>query len=327
MNYYLYHRAIGKILTTNGWKSHEELTKKAEKIIGIPSKKSPMAILESLKSVLSKKDVGQMVMLKEENLKKTWPKVQGNSENALAIAETNVAPLKEFFKSNYSLTYLDSPSAVPLIKEKPAKPTKKTKSPSLTPAKTPEPVINSLKNKNTNPIVKPEENPLPPKVEEILKTPASQLSIHSALTKDKQLTKVMEEQKLKSLRSSFSVEDYEFTQNIADAAENLRSAFEKVEEITTYYAELLKVIESQIEDELHFIEFSPVEVDTSILAFQRLQDLRMKRRCTKDSIAIADILVKTCGKDASHKLDQAMEKIETFDRRSYLLRAPEDFTH
>lgn len=170
--------------------------------------------------------------------------------------------------------------------------------------------------------------PRPQAVTDILEKPTQELDLNSGLSQEREMIKMFkqfDEEEMLSLKSNFKVGDYEFAKEITTMTTMFQRVFSHAEEITLYYDTLLKEIEQQIEDELHFVEFSAVNVEVSVITFQKLQDLRLKRRCVKDSIVIANLLLKTNLSEGVSKLQKVAERISDMDDRSYLVKQPDEF--
>lgn len=137
----------------------------------------------------------------------------------------------------------------------------------------------------------------------------------------------LDEEKYLTLKSSLSVETYQLPQQLLSAATSLSEILQQIQDISTYYPQLLKDIDAQIEDELHYLEFTTIPPEESAQLLARLQNLRIKRRYLKDSIYIANLLPSERLASFAKNLNGVSQKIKSLDKREYQVRAPEDFPH
>lgn len=151
--------------------------------------------------------------------------------------------------------------------------------------------------------------------------------LHQNFNSKKQYTAVREDGKIILENSTLTFDGYQLAQDIDQAAQLLDKIFHHIEDISKHYGDALRNIEAQISDELHFIEFADADTTRCVKSYKRLQELRVKRRCVKDSMLMANLLVRTMGKELPKKLCNVSEKINHLDQRTYEVRVPEEFQH
>lgn len=151
--------------------------------------------------------------------------------------------------------------------------------------------------------------------------------LHRNFSSKKQYSAVKEGGKIILENSTLTFDGYQLAQDIDAAAQLLDKIFHHIEDISKHYGDALRDIEAQISDELHFVEFADVDACRCVKSYKRLQDLRVKRRCLKDSMLMANLLVRTMGKELPKKLSNVSEKINHLDERTYEVRVPNEFQH
>ncbi len=121
---------------------------------------------------------------------------------------------------------------------------------------------------------------------------------------------------------------YPLTNDINTFIATYEKILQSITEINENYHRFLKKVDLQIEDELHFIEFSQDEnIKTIELIYTRLKDLRVKRRYIKDYILLAESMSEVLSNDYLKKLYEMQEAIHKLENRSYVLRDPDSFCH
>lgn len=76
-----------------------------------------------------------------------------------------------------------------------------------------------------------------------------------------------------------------------------------------------KIVDGQIQDELHYIEFARCNAYQGWLSWKRLQTLRQQRRSIKNELSVLDtILNKQVGQVSTNDIHKAIEKL---DNRHY----------
>lgn len=89
----------------------------------------------------------------------------------------------------------------------------------------------------------------------------------------------------------------------------------------------LSVADREIMDELHFLEFNQLGAADGFRVYQRLRDLRLKRRGIKDSAIIATYLSDLLSGIDRETLADFWERLNALRSRKYRLRAPDSFAH
>ena len=89
----------------------------------------------------------------------------------------------------------------------------------------------------------------------------------------------------------------------------------------------LSTVDKEIQDELHFLEFNRLGAAEGYLVYQRLRELRTKRRNVKDSAIIATYLTELLCGITQNKLSDFHSRLEKLRSRKYKLREPEYFIH
>lgn len=311
--YYYYNQFLRAILTAERWATADDLQSRSRSFITLQSSEVAKDVLNRLKLAFGKDASKYIILMKESTVRVTekWPdKMPGAKENEIEIVanhgriighllqqEAGNVQLRE---SRFLFPTADDPENIQ-----------------------PPTVVDVLPM-------------LPPKEEELENTIFSDYiegrnldftEIHRNFSEKKQISMIEEDGKTIFLKSSLSFDGYHLTQDIGDAAFLLGKIFKNIEDICLNYGGTLRDLDAQISDELHFIEFADMGDSSSAKSYKRLQDLRVKRRCVKDSMKIADLLVKTIGTDLPDKLSYVSDKITNWDERSYMVRVPEEFKH
>lgn len=91
--------------------------------------------------------------------------------------------------------------------------------------------------------------------------------------------------------------------------------------------ERISTADREIMDELHYVEFNQLNAAEGFKVFQRLHELRLKRRAAKDSAIIATYLAELIPYINQERLDTFWAKLNGLKSRKYALREPETFIH
>lgn len=91
--------------------------------------------------------------------------------------------------------------------------------------------------------------------------------------------------------------------------------------------EHISTADREIMDELHYAEFNQLNAAEGFKVFQRLRELRQKRRMAKDSAIIATYLAELIPYINQDRLDTFWAKLNGMKSRKYALREPETFIH
>lgn len=89
----------------------------------------------------------------------------------------------------------------------------------------------------------------------------------------------------------------------------------------------LSTADREIMDELHFLEFNQLNAVEGFKVYQRLRDLRLKRRGVKDSALIAGFLDELLVGINQSRLNEMHNRLAGLRSRKYALREPETFAH
>lgn len=305
--YYFFNRGLDAVLTTKGWVEIDQLSTTPASLLGFEKKQNPPSVLQGLVAKCGKKYTKHTALLKEASLANNRPvpiAVQATQKKMLL---DHWQPLVQYLlNSKENVQKTDSKRLFPL--KTPPKVVPSTVEP---PIFTPPPAPINLAPPPT-----PVQQPVTPKETPPLPFP-----------QERQIEHLIDEETILALKSNLKVENYELSKNILSATASLTRIYQQTEEISTYYKVLLQRLDAQIEDELHYIEFTPLDPVSSDKIVRHLQDLRLKRRFIKDSIYMASMLTKGNGKEFTQQLTQISEKIQQLDQRKYLVRAPDDFQH
>lgn len=91
--------------------------------------------------------------------------------------------------------------------------------------------------------------------------------------------------------------------------------------------ERISTADREIMDELHYLEFNQLNAVDGFKVYQRLKDLRLKRRAAKDSAIIATYLSELIPYINQERLDTFWARLNGLKSRKYTLREPDTFIH
>lgn len=109
--------------------------------------------------------------------------------------------------------------------------------------------------------------------------------------------------------------------------ETLETAVSFRDNAPTTVSEQLSIADREILDEMHFLEFNQLNAANGFKVYQRLHDLRLKRRAAKDSAIIATFMTDLLAGIDREKLSKYQARLQGLRSRQYLLREPELFEH
>lgn len=89
----------------------------------------------------------------------------------------------------------------------------------------------------------------------------------------------------------------------------------------------IKMVENQILDELHFIEFDTEGLGNPQEVYQRLHELRQMRRRLKDDLILSEMIQELFKPLTSEALEGTLETVASLSHRVYRLRAPGEHPH
>ncbi len=313
--YYFYNQFLETILTAERWATAEDLLQRPHSFLSSPSLDIGKEVLTRLKTAFGKDAVKYIVLLKEDRAKKPnkWPAnlptSKGDPKGMVAFHGAIITHLLQHERGTVQLR--ESSSLFPM--------------PNGGGASAPV-IVEDVKifdqvMENVTVEVVPTVTDLPQK--KVLNFQ----ELHQQFEEKKRLSTVEEDGRTVMLKSSHSFQGYQLTKDIREASHIMDKVFQDMEDILVNYGQVLRDLDAQIEDELHFVEFADVDASRCVKSYKRLQELRVKRRCVKDSMQLADLLVKNLGTDLAKRLNHVSDKINHLDERMYTLRVPEEFKH
>lgn len=313
--YYFYNQFLESILTAERWATAKDLKCRPHSFLSTPTLAGGKEVLQRLKVAFGKENVKYIILLKEDRAKKTskWPVKMPNSKaNATIIVANHGAFITHLLQNEGGLVQLrESSSLFPLPNG--GGPTAPV-------------VVEDVRIFDQ--VVPNVTVEVMPTVENIhYESHLDYGKLHRQFGKEKKITILQDDSKNILLRSSHSFTEYTMVEEMNEASALLTKVYQNIEEIFLHYGEELHRIDSQIEDELHYIEFSDANASHCSKAYKRLQELRVKRRCIKDSIQLAELMAQNLGSDLPQRMKQISEKINQWDERSYMVRVPEEFNH
>lgn len=312
--YYFYNQSLRAILTAERWANAQDLQSRPHSFLTVSTLEGGKEVLNSLKTNFGKDTVKFVILLKEERAKKTtkWPSPlpHGGGDSADMVAKHG--------------------SIVAFLLQNPKKLVQLRESSTLFPLSNTsytEPVVVEAVHIFDTVLTDVPMEFLSSSGEEPSKSDLDFGQVHSQFTAKKKSTQMVGDDGDITLKSSLNFQDYQLTQDVREISHMIAQVFDNVEDICMNYGEILRNLDAQIEDELHFIEFFDVDASRCVKAYKRLQELRVKRRCVKDSMQLADLFVKQLGTDLPQRLSHISEKIEHWDKRNYTVRVPDEFKH
>ncbi len=313
--FYFYNQFLETILTAERWATAEDLQSRPHSFLSSPTLAEGKEVLSRLKSAFGRENAKYIMLLKEERAKKAskWPtRVPTSKGNATIMTANHGAIITHLLKNERGFVHLrESSSLFPL------------------PQSGGESVPVVVEDVQLFDVILPQVTVevMPELTEETPKKEINFHEIHRNFGEEKQLSMVEADGKVAFLKSSLQFSGYKLAEEINEVNGKLQGIYQDIDDIFRSYGDILHHIDSQIEDELHFIEFSTVSASQCIHSYRHLQELRVKRRCIKDSIQLAELLAQNLGTDLPQRLSHVSEKIQQWDQRSYMLRVPEEFNH
>lgn len=129
------------------------------------------------------------------------------------------------------------------------------------------------------------------------------------------------------IKNEFHYETNDFVEESLMLLKKSEEIYRKSQEILSSYDEILNEVESQISDELHYIEFNRLDATSALEFSNNLHELRNKRRTLKDCLFTANLMVKQFDDEKIERLNHIQSKLEHLGDRSYIVRSPENFNH
>ncbi|MFI3254616.1 MAG: hypothetical protein R3Y63_09810 [Eubacteriales bacterium] len=314
--YYFYNQFLESILTAERWASAQDLQSRPYSFLTCPDLDKGKEVLRSLKSTFDKEQIRHIILLKEERAKKPakWPTALENPQgDESKIVEIHSGIVAYLLQTQGTFVQLRESSALFSL------PNHNNASPPV--------VVEDVRIfdqvlKNVTVEVLPLVTEVPEERE-----PLNFESVHSQFNAQKKSSQVIRQEDGILLKGSLRFHDYQLALDIVQISQLLSDVFENIEEIALHYGGLLRDVDAQIEDQLHFIEFFDLDANRCVTAYKRLQELRVKRRCIKDSMQLADLLVKQLGNDFPQRLHHISKKITHWDERTYAVRVPDEFQY
>ena len=99
------------------------------------------------------------------------------------------------------------------------------------------------------------------------------------------------------------------------------------EQVEAFTNSRLSTVDREIQDEMHFLEFNQVNAMEGFKIYQRLRELRLKRREVKDSAIIGSYLEDLLAGIGREKLAEMRKRLAGLRSRKYALREPGSFVH
>ena len=121
--------------------------------------------------------------------------------------------------------------------------------------------------------------------------------------------------------------DNELAAKAVKLCEVLMDVKEYIEEANKVRGSRQSKIELQIQDELHYIEFTRLGTVDGYRCYQRLRQLRLERRKIKDTYEIIDRINLLLGHIAKGDVASMTAFINGMSTRGYRLRMPNEFEH
>lgn len=107
----------------------------------------------------------------------------------------------------------------------------------------------------------------------------------------------------------------------------MEEAVEFREQAEAFTNSRLSTVDREIQDEMHFLEFNQVNAMEGFKIYQRLRELRLKRREVKDSAIIGSYLEDLLAGIGREKLSEMRKRLSGLRSRKYALREPGTFVH
>lgn len=355
--YYYYHQHLQSILAAERWVTAEELRERPYSLLGVATHKEASQLFARVKLALGKEIGSHITVMKEATVIKpdTWPlKTYGSADLHGQVLANHPKLLAYFFTSELGFYQLnDSSKLIPITKPELIIPYEVPPIRSIedeTPiyeenvlhsmqVDTPIPSLHMSAGTTETSTASTSSTAVLPSSSNSTVTETSQgqnnqnkvvvdfQQLHRNFQGEKKYSAKKEDGKIILENPSLSFDGYQLAQDIDQAAQLLEKIFQHIEDISSHYGDALRDIDAQISDELHYVEFSDADTQHCVKSYKRLQELRVKRRCVKDSMLMANLLVRSMGMELPKKLSTVSEKINHLDQRTYVVRVPEEFQH
>lgn len=313
--YYFYNQSLRAILTAERWASADDLQNRPHSFLCFPSLEGGKEVLNRLKTAFGKETIRYVILLKEDRVKKPskWPSpLKQGGGNSTDMVAKHGSLITFLLQSTQKFVQLRESSTLFPIS---------TVGSSVTP------VVVETVHFFDQVLTDVTVEVVATATEEPEKATLDFQQVHSQFSAKKKSSMLATENGDITLKSSLNFQDYLLTQDLREISDLITHVYQNIEEICLNYGEILRSLDAQIEDELHFIEFFDVDASRCVKSYKRLQELRVKRRCVKDSMQLADLFMKQLGTDLPKKLHHVSEKIDHWDKRHYSVRVPDEFKH
>lgn len=295
--YFLFHCSSKRVLTVKRWAGFHDLQQKEHSLIAFSDKQTIQMLIHAIKQSKKSEYQNDLIMVEEQNLvlyfqQKAMQKAPGNIAHVLLGSH-------EFVLTHKLTSSMTVPSStyIPLAPQKNQKQKTAVATEQIPP---PIPILPQI--------------PIPPPI-----PPTEKCSVGTSSVKQTPIRRLV---------GMNYISSYPLTNDIHTLITTYETILSTITEINQNYHKFLKKVDLQIEDELHFIEFSQDEnIKTIELIYTRLKDLRVKRRYIKDYIVLAESMSDLLSNDYLKKLYEMQTAIHKLENRSYLLRDPDSFCH
>ncbi|MFI3254069.1 MAG: hypothetical protein R3Y63_06985 [Eubacteriales bacterium] len=287
--YYFFNRGIDSVLTTSGWIEYKQISKGDYKLFAVEKKNKPTDVYQEFLKKYGKTSAKQTVLLVEKNLCNKRPKKLKISDTEANVIRNGYLSLVAFL-SSHKKTCTQSSAVLFPVTEK------------------------SLPKNTNNQSNQPTAEPLPLVL-------LSDIQVMEAPPLSK------EESNILRIQREVPMENADFIMATLDTMENLKNIIIQGQEIQKNNEALLKNIEGQIQDELHFLEFNELDQEQTLKFTEKLQNLRVQRRNLKDDLFVANLLLNQNYNHFFKDFPQIQSKIDHLTQRSYVVKAPENYEH
>lgn len=110
-----------------------------------------------------------------------------------------------------------------------------------------------------------------------------------------------------------------------NALNELLNAINQFNNKVALFSSTILKCESQIQDEMHYLEFTNISTFEFFQIAKRIKDIRRERRMAKDLIEAALILEDIITFFKIEKTEDIIKKLEKKNNRSYTIRNPRSF--
>lgn len=296
--YYIEHKKAHLYLSSNGMDSLAQIQAGNLDFLAMPSIQKAKTVLNQVKATFPTKERGFLQVLKENSLKKNLEKPENQQSTvaiSLALRQNLKIGLEHSLKQKLCVRVEASPYFL------------------LLPGKTA--VVSATPS--------PKDKVSPQKL------PFEQASVQAALlqaslTQQAQSapSQPTESEAEKVLIAPKTLVENPFLQEVEGFLLSFQQIQASSQRHQQEYDQAIKLIESRIIDELHFIEFEAPESANSGEVYQRLHALRQERRKLKDNYMLSGLVQSLFQGISPDSVSDRIERVQNVAQRRYLLRAP-----